>query len=208
MPNPPKRRNYLVNPRFQIKWTLIITFVGVISAGLFASVLWASIDTQTGLLSKLDGVDKRGIEYHQELMVQLLNQPDRTDKERERFEKNFTIAKDDLVARKSTRDQLITLNSQLKYYIIIFVLLIGLGLFIWGIFLTHRVAGPLFVLQKVLENFEETGQLGARPLRKGDEFQETYQAMVECLTHIASSRPQGYGDSKPSDRPLSDRPPT
>ena len=105
------------------------------------------------------------------------------------------------IRRKSTRDQLITLNSQLKYYIIIFVLLIGLGLFIWGIFLTHRVAGPLFVLQKVLENFEESGQLGARPLRKGDEFQETYQAMVECLTHIASSRPQGYGDSKPAERP-------
>jgi hypothetical protein len=201
MTNPPKRRNYLVNPHFQIKWTLIITFVGVISAGLFASVLWISIDNQTGLLHKLDEFDKRGIEYHQELMVQLLNQPDRTDKERERFEKNFNVAKEDLMTRKSTRDQLMALNGQLKYYIIIFVILIGVGLFIWGIFLTHRVAGPLFVLQKVLQNFEESGQLGARPLRKGDEFQETYQAMVECLTHIASSRTQEIGNTKPTDRP-------
>ncbi len=201
MTNPPKRRNYLVNPRFQIKWTLIITFVGVISAGLFASVLWVSIDNQTSLLSKLDEFDKRGIEYHQELMVQLLNQPDRSDQERERYEKNFNVAKEDLTGRKVTRDQLMGLNIQLKYYIVIFVLLIGLGLFIWGIFLTHRVAGPLFVLQKVLENFEESGQLGARPLRKGDEFQETYQAMVECLTHIASSRPQELGANKPVDRP-------
>jgi hypothetical protein len=58
-------------------------------------------------------------------------------------------------------------------------------LFVWGIFLTHRVAGPLYVIRSLAEKLEKDGYIQPRKLRKRDEFQDVYQAVCDALEKVA-----------------------
>jgi len=60
-------------------------------------------------------------------------------------------------------------------------------LFVAGIFLSHRIAGPLFAFTREMKKLKE-GDLTARlELRKRDEFKELkapFNQWVECLQHM------------------------
>lgn len=131
-----RRRTFLVDRKFQLKWTFIIVAVGVIiSAGLGYFIVRLNL-TNTDLL-ELDAV---------------------------------------------YADKVADFDALAIYYLIGFVVVMALALFTWGIFMTHRVAGPIFIIARYL------GQLGSgqvpqtRPLRKGDELKEffdTFAGMVD-----------------------------
>jgi hypothetical protein len=130
-----RRRTFLVDRSFQLKWTFIIVAVGVvISAGLGYFIVRLNL-TNTDLL-ELDAV---------------------------------------------YADKVSEFDAMAIYYLIGFVVVMALALFTWGIFMTHRVAGPIFIISRYL------GQLGqgqipqTRPLRKGDdlrEFFDTFSSMI------------------------------
>ncbi len=63
------------------------------------------------------------------------------------------------------------------------------GLFVWGIFLTHKVAGPLFVILNNLEKLVANGKVLPRPIRKGDEFQDYYEEIRRLLEKLSVEDP-------------------
>jgi hypothetical protein len=178
------RRKYLINLRFQIKWTLIITLTGLLSAGLFGAALWVSIDRQASLIEDSIRSDEKLKSVSQDLMVLVTNLPDRTDEERTRYTKHFDELDQQFEASRKTKADLIDGVKQLRYFVILFVILIGACLFIWGIFLTHRIAGPLYVIKSNIEKLKAHGQVEPRPLRKKDEFQPEYEAIRAALTRL------------------------
>lgn len=178
------RRKYLINLKFQIKWTLIITLTGTISAGVFAAALWYSIDQQVSLMEESVKADESLKTESQDLMVLLANMPDRTEEERQRYAKRFDEIDIQFEASKNTKARLISGAKRVRIYVLVFVALITACLFVLGIFLTHKIAGPLYVIRRNIEKLEAEGKVTARPLRKGDEFQEEYAAIRTALNNL------------------------
>lgn len=188
MPKPSKRRKYLIHPGFQIKWTLIITLVGVLSAALFAAMFWLSINRQNTLLEQAIEAHNKLRDQSQEVLVLLMNMPDRTHEERQKYEKRFYELAAKFDNSKEAKFHAIEKNKHSRYYIIAFVLLMGMCLFVWGIFLTHRVAGPIHVIRSLAEKLEKEGHIQPRELRKRDEFKDVYQSVCAALEKVASGK--------------------
>lgn len=72
------------------------------------------------------------------------------------------------------------------YYLVGFFILQILSIVFFGIMLTHRIAGPIFRVQKDLENAIETGQIPTiRPVRKNDEFKGFFDALHQFIEKFA-----------------------
>ncbi len=71
--------------------------------------------------------------------------------------------------------------------------MVSLFLIVFGIIVTHRVAGPLFVMNRYLKLLGEGKIPTTRPLRKKDELQEFYSNL---LAVIESIRRQATADAK------------
>ncbi len=181
-----KRRRYLINTKFQIKWTLIITLVGTLAAAFFSVALWYYIERQNTLLQEGIETDKTLKTKSEDLMIVLLNMPDRTEKEKQRYIKRLSEIDRRFETSRRNKAELMADNKVLKYLIVAFVVLIGVFLFAWGVFLTNKVAGPLYVIKYHLQQLEADGRVVTRPLRKGDEFQDDYETIRKILDKLSS----------------------
>ncbi|MFC1655016.1 hypothetical protein ACFL2F_04345 [Myxococcota bacterium] len=188
MPKTSKRRKYLIHPRFQLKWTLTITLVGVLSAAVFATLFWLSVNRQNALLEQAIESHNKLRDQSQDTLVLLMNMEDRTHEERQKYEKRFYEMASKFDKSKEAKLHAIEKNAHSRYYIIAFVLLMGMCLFVWGIFLTHRVAGPLYVIRSLAEMLEKEGRIQPRKLRKRDEFKDVYQAVCDALEKVAAGK--------------------
>jgi len=133
-----RRRTFLIDRGFQLKWTFIIVAVGVIvSAGLGYFIVRLNM-TNTELL----GLDAK------------------------------------------FADQVADFDAVAIYYLVGFVVVMAAFLFTWGIFMTHRVAGPIFIISRYLGELADGQVPQTRPLRRGDElkgFFETFSRMMDGL---------------------------
>jgi len=72
------------------------------------------------------------------------------------------------------------------YYLIGFFLVQILSIVVMGVILTHRIAGPIFRVQKDLETAIETNQIPViRPVRKNDEFKGFFDALHSFIEKFA-----------------------
>lgn len=133
-----RRRTFLVDRGFQLKWTLIIVAVGVlVSAGLGYFIVQLNL-ANTELL-ELDA---------------------------------------------AFAEQVADYDAMAIYYLVGFVVVMALALFVWGIFMTHRVAGPIYIISRYLGQLADGQVPQTRPLRRGDElkaFFDTFSAAVDSL---------------------------
>ena len=70
------------------------------------------------------------------------------------------------------------------YISLVFLVFEVLALGVMGLIITHRVCGPVFVIQRHLTTMLDGKYPRSRPLRRGDEFRETFKvfiAVVELL---------------------------
>ena len=76
-------------------------------------------------------------------------------------------------------------DDRVLYYLVGFFLVQILSIVFLGLILTHRIAGPMFRVQKTLEeSIEKKEVLPIRPIRKNDEFQgffDTLQKFIETF---------------------------
>jgi signal transduction histidine kinase len=82
--------------------------------------------------------------------------------------------------------QLADADAQIFLVLVGSFLLFNVLLFFVGVFITHRMAGPIFVLRRYLLALAEGRLPQIRKLRKGDEFKEVLEALVvaaDALQH-------------------------
>ncbi|MBI5508230.1 MAG: hypothetical protein HY903_05705 [Deltaproteobacteria bacterium] len=177
-----KRRRYLIDSRFQLRWTALIALGGGFIATLFASFLWISLADQDTLVKSSMAAEQSLRAASDDVSILLLNMPETTAIEAEQLRSHIeTQAKSSAESRRLFTEML-EKNERARCALMIFVVLLVLGLFAWGIFVTHRIAGPMFVIKKQLATFRETGSIETRPLRKGDEFHDVYEELRQALT--------------------------
>jgi len=159
---PPKRRlrNYLLEPRFQLKYTGYVVLVTVlVTSGVGSWLGYRAYEYSTGMSDML--VMQDGGDMGDELDPAL----------QEFFEDESAEA--DAEVRNTIIGGIVTL-------IVVLSVLLGL----MGIYVTHRIVGPAYKLKLLLGQVER-GNLGVQGrLRKGDELQDVGDAfgrMVEAL---------------------------
>jgi len=71
-----------------------------------------------------------------------------------------------------------------------FALLTALGVGVWSIVATHRICGPLFILERYLGELGENRIPKVRPLRKKDEFKELFATFTTSMDKLRAQRSQ------------------
>lgn len=133
-----RRRAFLIDRKFQLKYTMIIVLVGVVVSALLGYFIFRLNQENRDLL---------GIEETMMAEVQRI-------------------------------------DSYTMYYLAGFVAVMALVLFIWGIFITHRVAGPIFIISRYLRQLGQGDVPYTRPLRKGDELKAFFDTFSEMLNSM------------------------
>ena len=161
-----RRRNYLINPAFQWKYTIWVVLGVFLTSSLLSVVLF-------GVL-------------HQQARARLVNPASSPP-----WENALTIV----------------------FSAAAFATVMAAALGFWGFIITHRISGPIFVMQRYLAELAAGRFPSARPLRKKDEFKEFFgefwraidalktakQADLAALTealNMAGSAADGDGDSR------------
>ncbi len=197
---PPKPRykrsikNYLVDSRFQLKYTGFILILTLFISAVLGAFLWRTSQSVVEQSGKVAEQSKKVAEESRKVsdIVKMQIEKDPIYGQDPELAKAFGggAAVSDAEVKKQQeevlrqQEGLVTQQTHMRAMIVgvlgIMVVLIG----ILGIYFTHKVAGPIYKMKLLLGQVGE-GKLNFHGrLRKGDELQdffETFATMVEKL---------------------------
>jgi hypothetical protein len=178
-------RNYLLDSRFQLKYTGFLVIVAVGISGVMGAVLYETTLSVVGESSALVDESKKVSEVSRmnirdlasdspELLTEFNREADAHDK-----------ALGDQQTRLIHRQQVMI--ESLVGGLALMVVLIGM----FGIYFTHKVAGPVFKMKRLLKQVGDGHLHVDARLRKGDElvdFFETFTQMVQGLRQMETNQ--------------------
>lgn len=131
------QRRYLIDRRFQIKYTLMVVILSSIVFLIFGYRLYRGELAKTQIL-QIQNLDVQNLVQSQ--------------------------------------------DTTILYYLAAFFLLQLASLVVLGILITHRIAGPVFRVQKYLEDAAKGGELKTLDkVRSRDEFHEFFDSLSELI---------------------------
>ncbi len=150
-----KLRNYLINMRFQLKYTLMITSLCTVLVVILGIPLYKTVS---------DASDQ--------LVAQALQNP-----------MYSSDAQVELLIKSVDQDKR-------KTVLILFAFLLTLlvGLTLSSIYVTHKVAGPMYKIQKLLSTVQGNNLQIEGRLRKGDELLELFQSFDDMIGRLRQYR--------------------
>jgi len=187
-------KNFLLDAKFQLKYTAIIVGVAAVISGVLVSALVATSNEVVTQGEQVATQGRRAIEESRKVSdvvrMSMKNDPEygqnpdlvssfnstaaEADKQLEEQQKALFVQQDTI--RRQQRTMLLSIAGALAAM----VFLIG----VMGIYLTHKIAGPIYKMKMLLRQVAN-GKLSFKgKLRKGDELQdlfETFALMVEAL---------------------------
>lgn len=184
------QRKYFIDKRFQGKFILRYSFVVVISAVIVLAALFALKNKAYSLLP--DGASvlaQMDVDNHKSLK-----------KDRDG---NWQIVAEgegeEYFPLKVTKGGFRFYNAFDLYLwpVVVVTLLNILIIMVYSVFFSHKVAGPIFKIKKVLNHYLATGEFNDIKLRKGDNLDDVARlinhAMRRRLNHPESDRVQDNG---------------
>ena len=178
-------RNFLLDSRFQLKYTGFLVIVAVGISGVMGAVLYETTLSVVGESSALVDESKKVSEVSRmnirdlasdspELLTEFNREADAHDK-----------ALGDQQTRLIHRQQVMI--ESLVGGLALMVVLIGM----FGIYFTHKVAGPVFKMKRLLKQVGDGHLHVDARLRRGDElvdFFETFTQMVQGLRQMEANQ--------------------
>ncbi|MFH1812378.1 MAG: hypothetical protein ABIJ09_26825 [Pseudomonadota bacterium] len=131
-----RRSTYVIDRRFQFKYTAIIVLIGAVIALVSAYFIYQAWRENTELL-----------------------------------------AISQVIAGEINRRE----STKVFWAVGIFVVLEVVGLFLWGILVTHRIAGPLYIIDRYLGALRSGIYPDMRPLRRHDELQQFFESFSSTV---------------------------
>jgi len=90
----------------------------------------------------------------------------------------------DLIGNEALREQVAKGDQIFFAYLVGFVLVLALGLGLWGLIVTHRISGPLYLVARHLQALASGQYPDIRPLRKHDELKDFFSVFGEAITSL------------------------
>ena len=185
-------KNYLLDPKFQLRWTgMIITVAFVISAimGVFLYRTTSEVTAQSQkVIAQGEGLIKESQKNSDLVKMQIKDQYSDAPELAETFSKSAKELDDQIEAKhkillqqqQQTIAQQNTMLTSLVAGLLLLVLLIG----ILGIFFTHKVVGPIYKMKMLLRQVGDGKLNFYGKLRKGDEFQEFFEVFADMVEKL------------------------
>jgi methyl-accepting chemotaxis protein len=189
-------RNYLLDSRFQLKYAGFLVLVAVVISGVMGAVLYETtraVVTESAALvdesRKVSEVSRMNIKDLASDSPELMGEFNR---EADTHDRLLADQQASLIRRQQY--MLVSLVGGLA----LMVTLIGL----LGIYFTHKVAGPVYKMKRLLAQVG-TGDLhvDAR-LRKGDELQDFFEAFTEMVASLRAFETEQLGQIETSLRAM------
>ncbi len=185
-------RNYLLDSRFQLKYTGYLVGTALVISAVMGSVVYSTTRAMVGESQKVvQEAQKVSEESKKVSEVSRMNikdlaadSPDLlTEFNKEADEHDAMIA----AQQKAIADQqamLLQRQSVLIYSLVgglaLMVVLIGL----LGIYFTHKVAGPIYKMKRLLAQVGKGSLKVEARLRKGDELQDFFDSFTSMVSNL------------------------
>ncbi len=85
-------------------------------------------------------------------------------------------------------------DTRVLYYIVAFIIAMGVALTIYGVLVTHRIAGPLLVISRHLNSIARGQYPDVRPLRKHDELKDFFDIFNSMLNSLRDKDREDISD--------------
>jgi nitrogen fixation/metabolism regulation signal transduction histidine kinase len=185
-------RNYLLDSRFQLKYTGYLVGVALVISGVMGSVVFTTTRSMVGESQEVVAQAQKVSEESKKVSeVSRMNIKDLAadspellaEFNKEADEHDAMIA----AQQKTIADQqamLLHRQTVLIYSLVgglaLMVILIGL----LGIYFTHKVAGPVFKMKRLLGQVGKGNLRVEARLRKGDELQDFFDAFAQMVANL------------------------
>jgi nitrogen fixation/metabolism regulation signal transduction histidine kinase len=173
-------KNYLIDSRFQLKYTSFIVGVSLVICGIMGVFLY---NTSGAVVDESQKVVDESKKVSEVVQMTIKDQYSDTPELAASYAQ-ASSANDDKIAAQ--QQQLVkrqrTMLTSLVGGLSLMVVLIGL----LGIYFTHKVAGPIYKMKLLLKQVGD-GKLTFRGgLRKGDELQDFFEAFSSMVEQLKS----------------------
>ncbi|RME20406.1 MAG: hypothetical protein D6806_16395 [Deltaproteobacteria bacterium] len=133
-----RRKTFLIDKSFQLKYTLLLVAVGVAVSAVLGYLIY-DLTQETYKLMELD---------------------------------------------RAMEGEVAKFDARMLYFLGGFVVVMAVFLFAWGIVITHRVAGPVYIISRYLGQLRDGEMPQMRPLRRGDELKGFFAAFTEMVSSM------------------------
>jgi nitrogen fixation/metabolism regulation signal transduction histidine kinase len=185
-------RNYLLDSRFQLKYTAIMVVAVLAISGVMGAVLYSTTRAMVEESGKVIEESRKVSEESQKVSdVSRMNVKDLASDSPELLaEFNKEAAEHDraIAAQQQAiaTDQALLISRQ---GIVIRALVGGLALMVvlvglLGIYFTHKVAGPIYKMKRLLKQVGRGNLRVESRLRKGDELQDFFDAFTQMVAGL------------------------
>lgn len=185
-------RNYLLDARFQLKWTGYLLAVAFVVSGVLGAFLLRTSNEVTEESQKVISQGEALISESQKnsdlvkmtIREQYADDPSLADtynRSAEDLDRQLKDRHHQLqLQAQQTRDQQRTMMLSLVVGLSLLVVLIGL----LGIYITHKVVGPIYKMKMLLRQVG-AGKLNFQgKLRRGDELQDFFEVFAEMVEKL------------------------
>jgi methyl-accepting chemotaxis protein len=175
-----RMRNYIINARFQLKYTAMIVGVTLVISAFLGAFLWR---TSGEVMFESQKVVEESRKVSEVARLNILKDPIYAENpELLQAVTEGSTDQDKQVERQQA--QLIAQQRTMLYSLVgalsVLVVLIGL----LGIYFTHKVAGPIHMMKILLKQVGDGKLNYQRRLRKGDELQDFFEAFQKMVDQL------------------------
>lgn len=185
-------RNYLLDARFQLKYTLMIVSVALATGLVGGALLMSSLDksaTQSAHMVDLAGslaTESRKVSDVTKMTIKnaYADSPELAasfSAEAEKEEAKLAVRETEI---RASHAKLVQMQKTTTMLVVGTFVLFLLALFAMGIYITHRVAGPVFRMKRLLSEAAAGRLVFDRGLRHGDELQDLYETFKVMVTKM------------------------
>ena len=185
-------RNYLLDSRFQLKYTSYLVGVALAISGVMGSVVYSTTRSMVDESQKVVQQAQRVSEESKKVSeVSRMNIKDLAADSPEllaEFNKEADEHDQAIAAQqRAIADQQVLLVH--RQTVLIYSLVGGLALMVTligllGIYFTHKVAGPIFKMKRLLAQVGMGSLRVEARLRKGDELQDFFDVFTQMVTSL------------------------
>lgn len=203
-----KLKNYLLDPHFQLKYTAYLVVITIALGGSLGLVVWQTSNQVVAQSQKNVAQGHRVVGLGREVVgesrkvsevvkMNIVKDPVYQDNpalleafttDAKKQDQRLQEQEAQLVAQaeslKNESSSLKAFQSRMMLTLVGVMLLLVVGIFVAGIMVTHKVAGPIFKMKRMIRDVGEGRLRIPGKLRKGDElvhFFDAFDQMVRSL---------------------------
>ncbi|HEX8790680.1 MAG TPA: hypothetical protein VF765_06995 [Polyangiaceae bacterium] len=177
-------RNYLLDSRFQLKYSGFLVAVALVISGVLGTVVYSTTTAMVGESQKVIEESKKVSEVSRMNIKDLAaDSPDLLAEFNKEADEH-----DQMIADQQTRlihRQAVLIESVVGG-LTLMVVLIGL----LGIYVTHKIAGPVYKMKRLLGQVGQGNLRVDARLRKGDELRDFFEAFQKMVANLRTLEKQ------------------